>query len=132
MFWCETIRPGQKYCTCSVGWKTFRIINVDVQGPIFNLSLTPQYGKNEVLLIYLTSQEDVQNYLARRLNFDLKFQPYDHVKIDVRLGLITVVGEVVNSPQLKRGVTLSHNFYPINCPFGVKEWDDKARLENHG
>ena len=120
MFWAETLTEDHRYCTCQGAWISMRIINAQVDKKVLEVYMIPEDGTRNLVLSLRKGRN--MPYFE-----ELRFAAWDHVKIEVFDGEITMVGLSEDGIHRYRA---SNRFTP-NCPFGGEEdWrPEKTRAD---
>lgn len=116
MFWCETLKDDNKYCICNASWKTMKIIHDNAIKNFVEVYMTAEDGSK--CLVHRTKRGSAPT------SHELSFSPWQHVKIEVLGGTVTVVGTC----EIDARKHIASNNFIIGCPFDSFD-DNEARVE---
>lgn len=116
MLWIDSIWDETHFCTCLSGWLSMKIVHAVIRCDIIKVYMTAEDGKRCKVLT-MSRGQNIPAALG-----EMRVKPFEHVKIEVKGGEITVLGWVQDG-LTKRPST---GFFPHNCPFaGEEEWNRK-------
>lgn len=114
MFWTETLKEGQCYCTCFASWKSIRFSYLQIDEPTLKIYMTPDDGRR--CLVYNIIRGSYNSILSKLQH---QFNSWQHVRIEVIGGEITLIGTVDDDDQKQKYA--AGDRYIQQCPFGTEE-----------
>lgn len=126
MFWCEKIKQGENYCICEAAWLEIRFSDILFYSEIIELFITPEHG-SECCIFRIRCGEA----MSAISNLRLQFQQLQHVRLRVRGGVLTIIGNIFPNSSV---VNRKEREYPALCPFSEVEvfnTTDKFIKERH-
>lgn len=118
MFWAETITENHKYCVCQAAWNFMKIANINAYKNLLEIYITPEDGNR--CCVYKQKKGSYVQQL-----FEFKFHSWEHVKIEVIGGEITLYG--YSDEEGTRHKATNH--FTSGCPFGDEtDWSRPEKL----
>lgn len=114
MFWSDTLKEDQCYCTCFASWINMKFSYISIHEPALAIYMTPEDGKKS--LIYSIPRGSSGRVLAQLQH---EFNGWQHVRIEVVGGEVTMMGTA--DDQKRKHVAQNRCIY--QCPFaGEEDW----------
>lgn len=121
MFWSDTLNDITQYCSCHGRWTAFQIVSGHVNRNVLEVFMTPEFGKR--CLVYRLKRGCDDSPCETIFNTT----PWEHVKIEVVGGEITLVGTSDNEDQQRCSATQK---YSEICVFYNFKDDEVELIQN--